>query len=167
MKRALALVAILAAIGGLAFLVARPSREPSAATPYVGERGASRTRASGLAVSLRRAGEVDARPLAPGTAVHGGEVLRFAVRAEQPRYLLVRVRDDGAASTIFPVAGAVAARVEPGEMLPAGVPVAPGPGKILVTAFFADHPFVLSEAPPADAEEVALVIEKEASGGPP
>jgi len=100
-RRALILVAILAAISGLAFLVARPAAEPPAATPYVGKRGASRVKASGLGVSLLRAGEITA--LAPGTPVRAGDVLRFSVRAEQPRYLLVRMRDGAsAATTIFP-----------------------------------------------------------------
>lgn len=162
MKRTLVLVAILAAICGLAFLVARPSAEPPAATPYVGQRGASRATASGLAVSIRRAGEVDAQPLAPGTPVHGGEVLRFRVRAEHPRYLLVRLRDGAAAAaTIFPSAGATdAALVQPGETLPVAPVLGPGAGKVIVTAVFADHAFSV-DARGADAEEIDLVMEKE------
>jgi hypothetical protein len=161
-KRALALVAILAAICGLAFLVARPSKEPPAATPYLGTRGASRAKASGLAISLRRAGEVDAQPLAPETPVHAGEALRFSVRAEKPRYLLVRLRDGAAAAaTIFPAHGGAAALVRPGETLP-GMPVlAPGVGKVIVTAVFADHPFSLDAAGGGDTEEIDLVMEKE------
>jgi hypothetical protein len=160
--RPLILVAILAAIVGLAFLVARPSAEPPAATPYVGQRGASRAKASGLAVSVRRDGEVDARPLAPGTLVRPGDVLRFAVRAERPRHLLVRLRDGAApATTVFPAAGAAASLVQPGETLPVTPVLAPGAGKVIVTAVFADHPFSLDAAAAADTEEIDLVIQKE------
>ena len=156
-------MAILAAIGGLAFLVARPSAEPPAATPYVGLRGASRTNASGLAVSLRPPGEVDVRPLAPGTPVHAGDVLRFSVRAEKARYLLVRLRDGaGAATTVFPPGGAASAvLVQPGEALPVAPVLGPGAGKVVVTAVFADHAFSLDGAHGGDAEEIDLVMEKE------
>ena len=154
-------MAIIAALFGLALLVARPSAEPPAATPYVGKRGASRANASGLGVSLRRAGEVDVRPLAPGTAVRGGDTLRFTVRAEAARYLLVRLRDGEAApTTIFPASGD-AARVQPGEALPVTPVLAPGAGKVVVTAVFADHPFALEGARAADTEVVDLVMEKE------
>jgi hypothetical protein len=162
-KRALALVAILAAICGLAFLVARPSAEPPAATPYVGERGASRAKASGLAIFFRRGAEVDARPLAPGTPVRAGDALRFSVRAERPRYLLVRLRDGAdAPTTIFPPAGAAAAAlVRPGEPLPVTPVLTPGTGKVVVTAVFADHPFSLDAAGGGDTEVIDLVMEKE------
>jgi hypothetical protein len=161
-KRTLVLVAVLAAICGLAFLVARPSKEPPAATPYVGQRGASRATASGLAVSIRRAGEMDAQPLAPGTPVHAGEVLRFRVRAEQPRYLLVRVRDGAEPPmTIFPTANARdAALVQPGQTLPVARVLLPGAGKVIVTAVFADHAFSV-DTRGGDAEEIDLVMEKE------
>lgn len=161
MKRALILVAILAAISGLAFLVARPGAAPPAATPYVGARGASRANASGLGISLRRGGDV--RPLAPGTPVRAGDVLRFSVRAERPRYLLVRLRDGGAAATtIFPAADTgEAALVQPGLALPVTPTIAPGAGKVVVTAVFADHPFSLDGARGADTEDIDLVMEKE------
>jgi hypothetical protein len=160
-KRPVILVAILAAISGLAFLVARPGAEPPAATPYVGKRGASRANASGLGISLRRGGEVTA--LAPGTPVRVGDVVRFSVRAESPRYLLVRLRDGAAAATtIFPPAGAAAAvLVQPGEALPIEPVLAPGAGKVVVTAVFADHAFSLDGARGADTEEIDLVMEKE------
>ncbi|HEV3032520.1 MAG TPA: hypothetical protein VG319_12820 [Polyangia bacterium] len=160
MKRAAILAAILAAIGGLAFLVARPGAAPPAATPYVGQRGASLANSVGLGVSFQRGLEV--RPLAPGTPLRGGDVLRFSVRAESPRYLLVRLRDGAAApATIFPSPGAgAAALVRPGEALPVQPTLAPGAGKVVVTAVFADHPFSI-EARGADAEEIDLVMEKE------
>ncbi|HVZ71104.1 MAG TPA: hypothetical protein VHJ20_01910 [Polyangia bacterium] len=151
---------MLAFITGLAFLVARPSREQAAATPYVGERGASRATASGLGVAFTRAGQT--KPLAPGTPLAAGDRLRFTVRAERSRHLLVRLRDGaGAATTIFPTDDAGAsAPVQPGETLPATPIVGAGAGKVVVTAIFADHPFAL-DGDHADTEEVDLVMEKE------
>ena len=99
MRRALLLVAILAVLGGLAFIVGRANTAPPVVTPYVGKRGASRANASGLGVSLRRGAEV--RPLAPGTPVRAGDALHFTVRAEGPRYLIVRMRDGAAARYSF------------------------------------------------------------------
>jgi hypothetical protein len=129
----------------------------------VGERGASRATASGLAVSLRRDGEVDARPLAPGTPVRAGDVLRFRVRAEHARYLLVRLREgDRPPTTIFPTPGApAAALVQPGETLPVAPTLGSAPGKVIVTAVFADHAFSIDAARTGDTEEIDLVMEKE------
>jgi hypothetical protein len=106
---------------------------------------------------------VDAHPLAPGTAVHAGEVLRFHVRAEHPRYLLVRWRDGaGAATTIFPAAGGgEAALVQPGEPLPIAPVLGPGAGMVIVTAIFSDHPFSIDHARGGDLEEMDLVMEEE------
>jgi hypothetical protein len=160
MKRPLILIGILAFVVGLAFVVARPSREPPAATPYVGVRGASRAKASGLGVAVDRAGQGLA--LAPGTLLAAGDRLRFTVRAEHPRHLLVRMRDgDAAATTVFPanVAG-TSAPVAPGEALPIAPTVASGAGKVVVTAIFADHPFTLENARGGDTEEIDLVMEK-------
>jgi hypothetical protein len=162
MKRPAILVGALAFIVGLAFLVARPSREPPAATPYLGERGASRVKASGLGIALVRAGET--KPLAPGTPLAAGDRLRLTVRAEHARHLLVRMRDGaGAATTVFPAADA-SALVQPGAALPAPPVIAAGAGKVIVTAIFADHPFTLDEArknAANDVETIDLVMEKE------
>jgi hypothetical protein len=160
-KRPLILLAILGSMFGLALLVARPSREPPAATPYVGKRGASRATSSGLGVSLRRGADVQA--LAPGTPVRAGDVLRFKVRAESPQYLMVRLRDGaGAPVTIFPAAAApMAVRVQPGEQLPVEPVVSAGAGKVVVSAVFADAPFAVEGAPPPDAQVIDFVIEKE------
>lgn len=161
MKRTLVLIGVLAFIVGLAFLVARPSREPVALTPYVGERGASRVKASGLALSAWRAGE--RLTLKPGTPVRPGDVLRFTVRAERPRHLLVRLRDGAAAPvTIFPAAPQ-SQLVQPGQTLPIAPSLGPGAGKVVVTAVFADHPFALDAARGEDSEEIDVVIEKEAT----
>jgi hypothetical protein len=163
MKRALILVGAIALMFGLALLVARPTVEPPAATPYSGVRGASRAKASGLGISYLRGAELKA--LAPGTPVRAGDVLRFTVRAERPRHLLVLLRDGQAPATpVFPAPGAEApasAPVVPGQVLPGGRPLTAGTGKVIVTAIFADHPFSLAEARGADAEEIDLVMEKE------
>jgi hypothetical protein len=163
-RRPLILVGVLAAIVGLAFLVARPSKEPPAATPYVGDRGASRAKASGLGLALVRGGEIT--PLAPGTPVAAGDVLRFTVRAEHARHLLVLLRDgDAAATVVFPVGGGRAASsVQPGEILPTAPPLSPARGKVVVTAVFADHPFSLDDlggdGTHGDLEEIDVVMEK-------
>lgn len=160
MKRTLILIGVLALITGLAFLVARPSREPPAATPYVGVRGASRAKASGLALTLWRGEESSA--LVPGTPVRAGDVLRFAVRAERPRFLIVRLREGRApATTIFPAGASEAALVQPRETLPIAPTLGADVGKVVVTALFADHAFSLEGARAAGAEEIDVVIEKE------
>jgi hypothetical protein len=87
--RALAFAGVGAFIVGLAFLVARPRAEPPAATPYAGARGASRAHASGLEVRAVRGGELHV--IQPGTPLQAGDTLRFVVRGERPRYVVVRV----------------------------------------------------------------------------
>jgi hypothetical protein len=160
MKRAFLLVAILAVLGGLAFIVGRANTDPPVVTPYVGKRGASRGTTSGLGVSLRRDAEV--RPLAPGTPVRAGDALHFTVRAEGPRYLIVRMRDGSAdATTIFPAGASQAALVQPGEALPVTPPITAGAGKVVVTAVFADHAFALDGARGDDTEVIDFVMEKE------
>jgi hypothetical protein len=158
-KRPVILVAILAVLGALAFVVGRAGTAPPVVTPYVGKRGASRADTEGLAVSLRREGDV--RPLAPGTPVRPGDVLHFVVRAEGPRYLIVRMRDGAAAPvTIFPAGATRAALVQPAEALPVAPTIAPGVGKVVVTAVFAEHAFAL-DARGDDTEEIDLVMAKE------
>jgi hypothetical protein len=159
-KRALLLVAILAVLWGLALLVGRANTAGPVVSPYVGQKGASRANASGLGVTLRRDAEV--RPLAPGTPVRAGDSLHFTVRAEGPRYLIVRMRDGAAdATTIFPAGGSQAALVQPGEALPAVPVIAAGTGKVVVTAVFADHAFALEGARGDDTEVIDFVMEKE------
>ena len=160
MRRPIILLGILGGLWGLAVIVGRANTAPPVVAPYVGKRGASRANASGLGVSLRRDGEV--QPLAPGTSVRAGDALHFTVRAEAPRYLIVRMRDGAAdATTIFPAGATQAALVQPGEALPAAPALAAGAGKVVVTAVFADHPFSLDGARAADTEVVDLVMEKE------
>jgi hypothetical protein len=153
---------------GLAFLVARPSVEPPAATPYVGVRGASRAKAAGLAITLQRGAELN--PLSPGTLLRAGDVLRFAVRGERPRQLVVRARDArGPIVTLFPAGGALSSQLaRPGDQLPATLAIGAAAGKVAVTALFADAPFPTDAAPRPETEVVDVVMEKarEAEAGP-
>jgi hypothetical protein len=159
-KRALLLVAILGALWGLALIVGRANTAGPVVSPYVGQKGASRAKASGLGVSLRRGADV--RPLEPGTPVRAGDALHFTVRAEGPRYLIVRMRDGAAdATTIFPAGASQAALVQPGEALPVTPTIASGAGKVVVTAVFADHAFALEGARGDDTEVIDFVMEKE------
>jgi hypothetical protein len=159
-RRAILLVAILGALWGLAVLVGRANTAGPVVSPYVGQKGASRGNASGLGISLRRGVEV--RALAPGTPVRAGDVLHFTVRAEGPRYLLVRMRDGAAdAITIFPSGSTQAALVQPRETLPATPTISASAGKVVVTAVFADHAFALDGARGGDTEVIDLVMEKE------
>ena len=81
--RPLWFIGAAAFIVGLAFLVARPAREPPAATPYAGKRGASRAKAAGLEIFYWRAGEL--RVAQPGTPLRADDTLRFVVRGERAR----------------------------------------------------------------------------------
>jgi hypothetical protein len=160
-KRALILIGALAFILGLAMLIVRPSAPPPATQPYARAKGASLVTTSGLALSFRRDGEVHA--LEPGTPLHAGDVLRFKVRAERARQLVVRMRDgDAAATTVFPAGGAKdAVLVQPGDVLPFEPVIAPGAGKVVVTAIFSDHAFSLDGPRASDVEEIDVVTEKQ------
>src|SRR5262249_62180270 len=92
MKRALILTAILGALTGLAFLVARPHVPDPASEPYFGVRGASRGKAAGLGVHFRRGADAE-HPVDPRTVLRAGDSLRFVVRGERPRQLEGRMRD--------------------------------------------------------------------------
>jgi hypothetical protein len=160
MKRALILTAILAALVGLAFLVARPHVPDRASEPYVGVRGASRAKAAGLAIHLMREG--DDQPVAPGTVLRAGDRLRFVVRGERARHLEVRMRDgDAPAATIFPAAAGGTAEVRPGAELPVRPTLGAGGIKVVVTALFSDRPRTVGTPPDADTEVVTLAVAKE------
>ncbi len=160
MKRALGLTGILAALVGLAFLVARPRVPDPASEPYVGVRGASRAKAAGLAVHFNRGGED--RTVEPATVLRAGDRLRFVVRGERPRQLEVRVRDGAnAPATIFPGAARETAEVRPGDTLSVQPTLGAGGAKVIVTAVFSDRPRFVGTPPDADTEIVNLVIAKE------
>jgi hypothetical protein len=160
LKRALILTVILAALVGLAFLVARPHVPDPASEPYFGARGASRAKAAGLEVHYRR-GDVE-RPVDPATVVRAGDTLRFVVRGERPRHVEVRLRDGEAApATVFPIGPGETTPVRPRETLPIGHTVGAGGAKVIVTALFSDRPRTVGSAPDAETEVVTLTIAKE------
>src|SRR4051812_14306521 len=89
LRRPLWLAGVLAAVVGLAFLVARPRTDTSpVAVNYTGSKV---VKPPGLQIYLQREGEM--RVLAPGTPVHAGDALHFVARVSEPRYLAVRARD--------------------------------------------------------------------------
>jgi hypothetical protein len=159
MKRALALTGILAALVGLAFLVARPRVPDPASEPYVGARGASRGKAAGLEVHFSR-DDVE-RVVEPATVLRAGDSLRFVVRGERPRYVEVRLRDGVAApATVFPSAGETV-RVPPRETLPVRPTLGAGGAKVIVTALFSDRARPVGAPADDDTEVVTLAIAKE------
>src|SRR3954471_8045893 len=161
MKRALALTGILAALVGLAFLVARPRVPDPASEPYVGVRGASRAKAAGLEVHFSR-DDVESA-VDPATVLRAGDRLRFVVRGERPRHVEVRLRDGGAApATVFPAAGAgETVLVAPRETLPVRPTLGAGGAKVIVTALFSDRARPIGARADDDTEVVTLAIAKE------
>jgi len=159
-KRALILTAILAALVGLAFLVARPHVPDPSEEPYVGARGASRAKAAGLEVHFKRDG-VEAA-VDPGTVLHAGDTLRFVVRGERARYIEVRLRDGAAAaSTVFPAGASETPLVKPRDTLPIRPAIGPGGVRVVVTALFSDRARAVGADADADTEVVTLAIAKE------
>jgi hypothetical protein len=159
-RRALVLVGVLAALVGLAFLVARPSVPDPATNPYAGLRGAAREKAAGLKVLYRRGAEE--RPVEPSTTLAAGDVLRFVFKGERPRYLELRVRDgDGPVTTLFPVGTSAAALVRPGDTLPVTFTVGPAAGRLLVSGLCSDGPRAVGAPPDADTETISLSLLKE------
>ena len=160
MRRALVLIGALAFLVGLAFLVARPHVPDPASEPYVGARGASRSKAAGLEVFYRR-GDAE-RAVDPSTVLRAGDVLRFVVRGERPRHVEVRLRDgEAAAGTLFPVGPGETTPVRPRETLPIRQTLGAGGARVVVTALFSDRPRTVGSAPDVDTEVVTLAIAKE------
>jgi hypothetical protein len=160
LKRALILTAILAALVGLAFLVARPHVPDPATEPYAGVRGASRAKAAGLEVHFKRDG-VEAG-VEPATVLHAGDTLRFVVRGERARHVEVRLRDgDGAAVIVFPAGAGETPLVQPREALPIRPVVAAGGARVVVTALFSDRARAVGADADADTEVVTMAIAKE------
>ena len=160
MKRALILAAILAALVGLAFLVARPHVPEPASEPYVGVRGASRAKAAGLEVHFKRGG-VEAG-VDPSTVLHEGDSLRFVVRGERARYVEVRLRDGASApATVFPAEAAKTVLVQPRETLPIRCVLGAGGVRVVVTALFSDRPRPVGADADPETEVVTMAIAKE------
>jgi DNA-directed RNA polymerase specialized sigma24 family protein len=164
-KRALWLGGGLVLVSALALLVARPRRPDLADVPYAGIKGASRVKASGIQIAVRRDEEV--RPLDPGAALRPGDRLHFRVRAERPRYLELRVRGAGGDTRVFPDSGTEAVLVRPGQSLDRDYVVGVGwpgekPSKSLwIVGLFADHAFALDHPPAPDVEVVPVRVDIE------
>jgi RNA polymerase sigma-70 factor, ECF subfamily len=173
-KRILWLSAGLISVASLALLVARPRAPDRALVPYAGLKGASRVKAAGIQITLRRGEEV--RALEPGAALRPSDRLHFRVRAERARYLELRIRGMGDDVRIFPASGTSAALVRPGEALDRDYLVAapitaaetqrpkstPKSGQGLwIVALFADHPFPLDLPPGPDIEVAPVRVEVE------
>jgi len=158
----------LAVVSLLALVVARPRRPDREDVPYAGLKGASRAKAAGIQITVSNGTEV--RPLDPATALHPGERLYFRVRAEQPRYLELRVRDTEGDRRLFPVGPGQSVLVRPGQsvdaeyVVSAARPTAANAasvavGKIWIVGLFADHPFQLDRAPVPEVEVVPVRID--------
>jgi hypothetical protein len=157
-KRALILIGALGLLVGLAFLVARPAVPDAATNPYVGVRGASRSRAAGVAISYQRGG-VD-HPVEPATALRAGDRLRFVVKGERPRHVELRLRDGDAPPLVYPSEGTTVL-VAPKQALPIEPTVGPGRGRVVVTALFSDQPRAVGSPPDPETEAITVAIAKE------
>jgi hypothetical protein len=160
LRRPLILAGALALLIGLAFLVARPSVPDPATNPYAGKRGGSLDRSAGLLIRYHRGDEV--RSVEPQTVLRAGDGLDLKVRGEKASYLEVRLRDGATAPrTIFPADAPTTQQVAPGDTLPVALVVAPGGGKLILTALFADRPRPVGVPPDPDMQMVTAIITKE------
>ena len=160
-RRALGLIGILAAVYGLAVLVARPHVPDPVTNPYSGKRGASLAKSAGIEMRYRR-GEEE-RAVEPQTILRAGDRLRLTVKGEGPHYVEVRMRDGAMPpATIFPAEGAATSvQVSPGETLPVMPVLGPARGKLVVTALFSDHPRPVGAPAEPDTQAITAVITKE------
>ena len=160
-RRALGLIGILAAVYGLAVLVARPHVPDPVTNPYSGKRGASLSKSAGIEMRYRRGDEE--RAVEPQTILRAGDGLRLTVKGEGPHYVEVRIRDGAVPpATIFPAAGAATTvQVSPGERLPVMPVLGPAHGKLVVTALFSDHPRPVGAPAEPDTQAITAVISKE------
>lgn len=159
LRRPLWLVGILGAMIGLAFLVARPRADHDPAAVAYAERGVARSRAPGLQIFYSRGAEVGV--LAPGVPLRGGDALRFVVRCDQPRYLILRGQGGGDRERLLFPADGRAALVHSGETLPATLVLAGAPGDAAVTALFGLHPFGNDDPIGGEVEAVRIALRKE------
>jgi hypothetical protein len=160
MKRALVLTAVLAGVVGLGFLVARPHVPDPATNPYFGVRGGDRGHAAGIVIGYGHGGRD--QTVDPSTVLEAGDGLRFTYKGERSRYLEIRIKDgEGPVTTVFPVEEGMARLVRPREQLPSRVLVAPGGGRLLVTALFSDRAWPVGQPPAGDTETVSFSIAKQ------
>jgi DNA-directed RNA polymerase specialized sigma24 family protein len=168
-RQAVIVTAGLLGVCALALLVARPRAPSRAETPYAGVRGASRVKASGIQIYVRRDDGIHA--LDPQATVRKGDRLVFRVRVEHPRFLELRARQTRPTPPasgrlvppdlrIFPPPPAAsAALVTTGEYLTAELPVATSAGAIALVGRFADQSFPLDVPPGPEIEVVPMRIE--------
>jgi hypothetical protein len=159
-RQAVIVTLALLAVCALALLVVRPRAPSRAEAPYAGLRGASRTKASGMQIYVRRADGIHA--LDPEATVHPGDRLLFRARVEHPRFLELRARQGNGTPDrrVFPpVPAAAPVLVTSGEYLTPELTVAAGKGNIAVVGRFADHVFPLDGPPGPDVEVVPVRIE--------
>jgi len=160
LKRALIFTGIGVFIVGLAFLVARPHVPDPASEPYVGARGASRSKAAGLEIHFTRGGSEQA--VDPATVLRAGDTLRFVARGERARYVEVRLQDGAAApAVVFPADARETALVQPRETLPVRPVLRAGGARVVVTALFSDRARAVGASPDDDTEVVTLAVAKE------
>ncbi|MEO8215177.1 MAG: sigma factor-like helix-turn-helix DNA-binding protein [Myxococcales bacterium] len=175
-KRIAWLAGGFAVVAALALLVARPRSQDRGDVPYAGVKGASRTKASGIQISVGHGAEI--RPLEPTAALQPGDRLFFRVKAERPRYLVVRVQDARGERRIFPATAPLAAPVKPGQTLdveyaveaPPGIAAAPGASAaagaaappstttVWIIGLFGDAPFAADQPPGPEVEIVPVRV---------
>jgi hypothetical protein len=157
LTQAVVVTASLLAVCALALVVARPRTVPRAEIPYAGVKGASRTQASGIQITVRRDDATQA--LDPEATLRAGDRLLFRVRIERPRFLELRARQPTAGEVrVFPLDIGQALLVNPGQLLDRDFAVTATSGMVSVTARFADHPFPVDQTPGVDVEVVPVRI---------
>lgn len=162
-KRILIMSGALVGVTIMAFAVTKPRDRKPGDLPFKGGT-ASRAKAAGLQISVRRGTDVGA--FVPGATSRLGDRLHFRVRVSGPRFFGLRVRGPGGAKTqLFPAEGDKAVPVTPGQALDRDyiieAPLA-APGRTLyLEGYFAEHEFVLDGRPDPGIELVPVRLDIE------
>jgi DNA-directed RNA polymerase specialized sigma24 family protein len=147
----------------MAFVVARPREIKPEQLPFRGPVTASRLKAAGLQITVRRGTEISA--LAPGMPSRMGDRFHFRVRMEGPRYLDLRVQGPGGEARIFPATGSIAAPVTPGQTLDRDYllesPIAVAGKSLWIVGRFAEREFALDAPAVPDVETVPVRVDIE------
>jgi len=161
-KRILVMAGSLVIITVLAFAVTKPRERKPGELPFRGGT-ASRAKAAGLQITVRRGTDVGA--FRPGATSRLGDRLHFRVRADGPRFFGLRVRGPGAQTRLYPAEGTQAVLVTPGQVLDRDYVIEPplaAPGRTLyIEGFFAERAFVLDGKPDPDIELVPVRLDIE------
>jgi hypothetical protein len=161
-KRILVMAGALVTITVLAFAVTKPRERKPGELPFRGGT-ASRAKAAGLQITVRRGTDVGA--FRPGATSRLGDRLHFRVRADGPRFFGLRVRGPGAQTRLYPAEGTQAVLVTPGQVLDRDYVIEPplaAPGRTLyIEGFFAERAFVLDGKPDPDIELVPVRLDIE------